>query len=84
MPAWSWTSFHDAVVGYPEDLVKLKIETLGSDPGNPFGEVTPGAQIAVAGSANWAITVGFTDQDEALAAINESIGRDWEYGGKGP
>lgn len=47
-----------------------------------FGEVTPGAQITIAGPATWATTVGFTDQDEALAAVNESIGRDWEYGWK--
>lgn len=51
---------------------------------NQFGEVTPGAQITIAGPATWATTVGFTDQDEALAAVNESIGRDWEYGGKWP
>lgn len=83
-PAWSWTSVHDAAVVHSEDPVELIIETLGSDLGNQFGEVTPGAQIAIAGSTNWATTVVFTDQDEALAAINESIGRDWEYGGKWP
>lgn len=63
---------------------QLKIETFGSDPGHQFDEVTPGAQAAIAGSECWAITIGFTDQDEALAAINKVIGRDWEHGGKWP
>lgn len=98
-PTWSWASVHDAAVDYSEDLVTLDIKKLGSDlrtnahivdfdcaasGANPFGEVTPGAQITIAGPVTWATTVGFTDQDEALAAINESIGRDWEYGGKWP
>lgn len=98
-PTWSWASVHDAAVDYSEDLVTLNIATLGSDlrinahivgfdcaasGANPFGEVTPGAQITIAGLATWANTVGFTDQDEAYLAINESIGRDWEYGGKWP
>lgn len=98
-PTWSWASIHDAAVDYSEDLVTLDFETSGSDlknnahivgfdcaasGANPFGEVTPGAQITIAGLATWANTVGFTDQEEALAAINESIGRDWEYGGKWP
>lgn len=98
-PTWSWASVHDAAVDYSEDLVTLNVEALGSDlridahivdfdcaaaGANPFGEVIPGAQITIAGPATWATTVGFTDQDEALAALNESIGRDWEYGGKWP
>lgn len=98
-PTWSWASVHDAAVDYSEDLVTLDFATLGSDlrinahivgydcaasGANPFGEVTPGAQITIAGLATWANTVGFTDQDEALAAINDSIGRGWEYGGKWP
>lgn len=98
-PTWSWASVHDAAVDYSEDLVTLDVETLGSglrnnahivdfdcaaSGANPFGEVTPGAQITIAGPATWATTFGLTDQDEALAAINQSIGRDWEYGRKWP
>ena len=98
-PTWSWASVHDTAIDYSEDLVTLNRATLGSDlkinahivgfdcaasGANPFGEVTPGAQITIAGLATWATTVVFSDQNEALAAINESIGRDWAYGGKWP
>lgn len=79
---------HDAAVDYSEDLVTLDFATLGSDlrinahvvgwdcaasGANPFGEVRLGVQITIAGLATWANTVGFTDQNEALALLMKAL-----------
>ncbi len=96
-PTWSWASLHDAGVEYSEDLIKSQLYVSDSrtnahiidfgciaSGANPFGEVTSGAHITMAATATWATTVRFTDRKAALEAINEVVGRDWEYGRNWP